>query len=426
MFERVAIVGAGVAGLAATWAAAQRGAQIRLFDGGVGASCLMPGAVDDRPWDEVARSTEVLQMSAVAASLPTSVRVFSDDLLLWRLPRAGDPLARLATTAGRVRLARGHDAALLDLARVDDGSRILLPRVPRAEWDADSLAHALNADDYAQSRRLRFEAADAKVLKHVGEDRIAAADLASRHDDDERRAWLAERLREMIGRAGSADAVMVGPWLGAMAPRAADISQSLRIPAGEVLGDVGGAPGLRFEAARASLLDTVGVAVEPYRVDRIEPGDEIKLLLENGDVVISDSVVLALGGVAAGGVIYEAPEQSAGVDMPERGGAPWRLSLDIGTRANGQIGPHQMQAHGRVLDVVGSIHGPPLDEVAWPVDADPGFLEAVGVRCDGLRISSGLLAAGDVIADKPRTVLQAAYSGIRAGAVAAGEPGSIH
>ncbi len=82
MFERVTIIGAGAAGLAAAWAAAQRGAQIRLLDGGVGASCLTGGAVDDRPWEQMARSSTVLQMAAVAGTLPHSVRVFSDDLEL--------------------------------------------------------------------------------------------------------------------------------------------------------------------------------------------------------------------------------------------------------------------------------------------------------------------------------------------------------
>ncbi len=72
-------------------------------------------------------------------------------------------------------------------------------------------------------------------------------------------------------------------------------------------------------------------------------------------------------------------------------------------------------------------------EVAWPSDADPGLLESVGLRADGpavvlhedADIHGRLLAAGDVVADRPRTVLQAAFDGIRAGAEAAGEPGVL-
>jgi glycerol-3-phosphate dehydrogenase subunit B len=84
-----------------------------------------------------------------------------------------------------------------------------------------------------------------------------------------------------------------------------------------------------------------------------------------------------------------------------------------------------IQAQGQHLDLVGSLHGPALDATAWPRDADPGFLEAVGARCDGLALGPRIFAAGDVVADKPRTILQAAFHGIHAGAAAAGEPGAI-
>jgi glycerol-3-phosphate dehydrogenase subunit B len=423
MFDRVVVIGAGAAGLAATWAAAQRGAALTLFDGGVGASCLAGGAVDDRPWDEVARSAEVLQTPPVAGPLPDSLRVFSGDLGLWRMPGMGEPLVRLATESGRVRLARGHDHALLDLSRLPAGARVILPIVPRPEWDAPSLARALGTDAYAKSRGLRFDAVDATLLKHRGEDRIAAADLASRHDDSDRRGWLIERLGEVLDRAGRSDAVLVGPWLGALEPRQGVISDALGVPVGEVLGGVGGAAGLRFEAAREALLATVGVNVEPRRVLGLSGGDEIRVEVEGDDPITADTVVLACGGVSAGGIVYDPPEQHAGRDLPASGRQPWRLSLQA---------PVQFQALGHRLDVVGSVHGPALDDTAWPTDADPGLLEAVGLRCDGSRallteddLDGRIFAAGDVVADRPRTLLQSVYDGIRAGAAAAGEPGVL-
>ena len=110
--------------------------------------------------------------------------------------------------------------------------------------------------------------------------------------------------------------------------------------------------------------------------------------------------------------------------MPIAGAPPFHLSLEAEV---------QMQAACRPLDVVSSLSGPALDEQAWPVDADPGLLEAVGVACDGLQVSRRsadglplhLYAAGDVVADVPHTTLQAVFSGIRAGAAAAGEPGDL-
>lgn len=417
MFERVAVVGAGAAGLSACWAAAQRGAELRLFDGSVGSSCLAGGAVDDRPWEQVARATEVLAQDAVAGPLPRSLTIFATELGLWRLPEEGDPLPRLATEAGRVRLARGHDRALLDLATLAPGARVLLPRAPRPEWDADSLAHSLSSDAYASSRRIAFEVVDAKVLKHVGEDRIAAAELASRHDDEARLAWLSVRLKDQLSREGQVDAVLLGPWLGADRPRAAQLSEMLGVPVGEVLSGVGSAAGMRFESARLDMLSRVGIELEHRTVSALRRRKgEYELSFEDGAPVQTDAVVLAVGGLAAGGIVYEAPEQRAGQDWAKAGGVPFRLSLAARV---------DLQAHGRRLDVVSSMHGPPLDEVAWPTDADPGYLEAIGIACDGVVAGKGLFAAGDVMADRPRTLLQAVFSGILAGAAAGGEPGEL-
>ena len=428
MFEQVVVIGAGAAGLAATWAAAQRGAEIRLYDPSIGASCLYGGAVDDRPWEQVARATAVLQLVAEAGPLPESVRSFAQQLGLWCLPKSGERLCRLATEAGRVRLARGHDRSLLDLARLPAGARVVLPRVVRAEWSSDSLAASLSADAYAQSRRIVFQAVDAKLLKHVGEDRIAAAELASRHDEPTRRQWLADRLAEAVARAGGVgekaaasrhrvDAVLTGPWLGADKPIAPWLTERLGVPVGEVVSNVGCAAGMRFESARLALLSSLGVELVPRHVSAIGSVDgELRVTVDDDEHRLTDAVVLAIGGLAAGGVVYDPPEQSAGQDLPLAGRAPFRLSLDA---------PVRLQARRRSIDVGSSIHGPALDEVAWPVDADPGLLEAVGVACDGPEAAPQIYAAGDVVADKPRTVLQAVYGGVLAGAAAAGEPGQI-
>jgi glycerol-3-phosphate dehydrogenase subunit B len=84
--------------------------------------------------------------------------------------------------------------------------------------------------------------------------------------------------------------------------------------------------------------------------------------------------------------------------------------------------PVALQAQGRPIEIVSSTFGPALDEVAWPTDPDPGLLEAVGIACDGPRAARRIYAAGDAVADRPRTKLQAVFSGLRAGAAAAGQP----
>jgi glycerol-3-phosphate dehydrogenase subunit B len=301
---------------------------------------------------------------------------------------------------------------LLDLATLPQGARIVVPRVPRPEWDADSLARAWSADAFAESRGLRFAAVDAKLLKLAGEDRIAAAELAARHDEPERRAWLRERLRELLA-AERADAVLVGPWLGAQRAHSLDLG----VPIGEVLAGVGSPAGMRYEHARDALLAQIGVLLEPRRVSSVSRIDgELRVALEgDGDGLATDAVVLAIGGLVAGGIGYHPAEQDAGRGIAHSARTPFRASVDAAVK---------LAAQGRTLDVGGSMHGPALDALAWPTDADPGLLEAVGILCDGTLAAPDVFAAGDAVADRPRTLLQAAYSGIRAGANAAGDPGS--
>jgi glycerol-3-phosphate dehydrogenase subunit B len=417
MFERVVVIGAGAAGVAAAWAAAQRGAQLRVLDGGPGASALGGGAVDDRPWEELARSAEVLDAPARARPLPEAVHVFAADLGLWQVAADGAPPVRLCTEAGRVRLARGRDRSLLDLEALPRGARVLLPRVERPEWDADALARALEEDAWARSRHITFSAVDADLLKLVGEDRIPAADLASRHEAADRADWLVERLRAALARAGRGDALLLGPWLGVREPLAPRVSAALGMPVGEIVAAIGGPAGLRFEAARRRLFDGLGIEIEPQRATVVADDDgDLRVITEDGRELTADAAVLAVGGVAGGGVVYDPPEHDAGQDFPEQGRVPFRLSLEAAV---------EMGVRGRRIDVVGSVHGPALDHIAWPVDADPSVLEAVGVRCDGVRAGPSTWAAGDVIADRPRTLLEAVWSGVLAGVAAAGEPGSI-
>jgi glycerol-3-phosphate dehydrogenase subunit B len=119
-------------------------------------------------------------------------------------------------------------------------------------------------------------------------------------------------------------------------------------------------------------------------------------------------VVLALGGVAAGGVIYAPPERAAGTELPPGGKVPFELSLEA---------PVVLSASGAArMEIVASMHGPELDLAAWPRGDRPGALEAVGVRCAGVVAGEGIYAAGDVVAGRPRTVLEAVASGLAAGA----------
>nr|QVV57700.1 anaerobic glycerol-3-phosphate dehydrogenase subunit B [Myxococcales bacterium] len=405
MSGRVLVIGAGIAGLAAAFRARSRGLETIVVGAGAGASALGGGAVDDVPWEERRRAMRVLGGPLRVRALGPEVVAFSEALGLWDLPAEGASTPLLATVAGRLRPARGRDRGLLDLASLPEGARVVLPRAPRGGWDADAIARTLEAEPLARRAGLRFQAVDIQVLRYADEARINDGDLAMRHDDPARLAWLAERLREGLARAG-AGAVLLGSWLGVNEARAAELSSRVGVPVGEALVGIGSAAGLRFEAARDRLLASLRAEVVIDRAAALaSEGGRVTVKLVRGGPLSVDAVVLAVGGLAGGGVVYAPPEHEAGDDLPPRGAVPYRLSVDMPASLSVGAGP---------LNVVASMQGPELDVTAWPTAARAGALEAIGVYCTEGRVAPGVTAAGDVVAGRPRTLLEAVASGLRA------------
>ncbi|WP_437570188.1 FAD-binding protein [Sorangium sp. So ce542] len=415
MARSILVIGAGVAGLAAAWSARRRGAQVTVISAGVGETALAGGAVDDVPWEQVERAARLLGSDLPAGDLAPAARQLAAELGLWDVPQASG--VRLATVAGRIRPARGRDRALLDLGSLRR-TRVLIPRAARAAWDADALAEALADDPFARARGLRFLPVDAPVLRFDDERQIADGDLAARHDDPARLSWLLDRLRQALDGAGGAGAILLGPWLGARAPRAEALAARLGVPVGEALIGAGSPAGLRFEAARDALLAAIGAARRHGRVRAVSgepggpggPGEGVSVHVEGEDVPLAaDAVILAIGGLAGGGIVYAPPERGAGPDLAARGGVPFALSIEAPVTLGDARG---------AFGVVSSMQGPELDVIAWPRGERPGALESVGVRCEGVRAAPGILAAGATIAGRARTVLDAVTTGLRAGAEA--------
>lgn len=422
--HRVVVVGSGWAGLAAAVAARASHADVTLVDGGPGASALGPGALDDVPWEDRERATALGAPQVAPAEGPeggagVDLRWIASALGTdaYDVPDGGEPLPLLCTLGGRLRAARGRDTGLLDLGTLPPGARVLVPRADRAGWDADALAQLWSADARALTRRMTFQAVDADVLRFDDEPRIADADLAARHDEAPRLGWLGERLREAIPRGGEgAAAIVVGPWLGVTAARAAGLSRVVGLPVGEALAPLSATAGLRFEAARAKLLAAEGVRLLHGRVRAVETKEgSPRVVLAMGDPLPADAVVLAIGGLVGGGIVYAPSEHGAGPEGADRMRAPLHASVVCGARVEirGEVGPGS------------STFGPALDDVAWPVGAVPGALERAGLREADLAAISYLHGAGEVIANLPRTVGVAVSTGRRAGNAAAGDLAAV-
>ena len=368
---RVIVVGAGIAGAAAALAAARSGGAVTLVDGGPGATTLATGALDRTPWraDDTA-----------APPLPAAARDVLEALGAYVLtPRA----VTLFTTAGVRRPSRGRDAALFDAAPVADRP-VGVVRCLRPGWDADALARCWGG------ARGACVAVDATVLRHRDERALPDADFAARHDEEGRLEWLAGRLREALATGSGGEALA-----GLVLPPSLGVDRALSTA------------GIERVRARAR------------KVERLEHGPgrsdvAIWRVILGGDSSLdAEAVVLATGGLLGGGLEYAPSEAILAAALPPHASAPFRASLEA---------PLRLGAHGRPLEVPGSLFGLAPEQIAWPFSAD-ALLARAGVlvgddgRCAGS--PPGLFAAGEIVADAPRTWLRALIDGANAGVLAA-------
>ena len=375
---KLAIIGAGIAGAAAAFEFARHGVRATVFHDLTGSSGLYSGALDFTPWDQ-ARHPEAL--------VPELLE-FATQLGHWEL---GESSRRVATVEGNVRPARGGDSALLALDQCV-GKRVAVVDLERDDWDASLLAKSFASSAWAVQTRTDFFAAPARVLRKGFERRISAYDFAALHDLPERAQALQMALRES---GVTADAWLFGPWLGIQRPLARELSGALGVPVGETTSAPGGVAGARFEQARDRLLSRIA-DVERARLTSIErSGSGYRLQLQGREPREFPIVLLATGGVAAGGVALER-------SFERRGGTGFRLSF---------AAPLALELDAEVIDGISSLSGLDFAERGL------GALLEVGIatRGDGsVPDNPGIFVAGDAIAGRPRTGLLAAHSGFQA------------
>jgi len=372
----VAVIGAGIAGTAAAYELARLGERPTVFHQQAGASALYCGALDFEAWDRAA------QLAVVSPELAQ----FTAALGGWEL---GAAAARVATLEGNLRPARGRDHALLDLEPCA-GKRVAVIDLERDDWDGPLLARSFACSAWAKQTHTTFEPVRVRALENHFERRISAYDFAALHDSPARLAFLLAAVRSSHA---TPDAWLFGPWLGIERAVAAELAASLGVPVGEPTSAPGGSAGARFENARDRVLSRIA-ALERARVVRIESSARgFRVETESAPMREFSAVVLATGGVAAGGVALER-------SFERRGGTGFRLSF---------AAPVAIELDGEVVEGVSS-----LSSVDF-VERGLGALLKVGIAVteDGAaRGARGLFVAGDAVAGRPRTALVAAESGL--------------
>jgi anaerobic glycerol-3-phosphate dehydrogenase len=378
---QIVVIGAGVAGTAAAWRAARRGASVTVVHAVGGATALYSGAADLDPWERAPAAEPVSDV----------VMEFSRALGVWRLGATG---LCLATLAGVLRPARAADRALLDLSGLA-GQQIAVADVDRDDWDAPLLAAALSTSPWATSTGTQFVPVRVSAIRAGHERRIAALDFACLLDDADRLRWFAEQLR--VARPPEARAWLAGPWLGLERDAGAELRAQIGIPIGETTSLPGGVAGARFERARDRLFEQLGLRVVPGRAERLEPhADGVRMTWsgaearDSPDPLQADAVIVATGGLVGGGLSAVSAELVPGA-------VAFQLSIDL---------PGAEVAIAAALDAV----------LGCDVGADFQLLERVGIRTDGARVRglTRVFAAGDVRHGPARTVLAALQSGIDA------------
>jgi glycerol-3-phosphate dehydrogenase subunit B len=375
---KIAVLGGGIAGTAAAFEIARQGEHPAVYFDHTGASGLYSGALDFEPWDRVSDAEPVSEgLAAFAAALG-----------VWELEAQAQ---RVATLEGNVRPARGTDRALLNLEQCA-GKRVAVVDVERDDWDAPLLVKSFASSAWARETQTHFFSVPVRVLQTGSERRVSAYDLATSLDSSERSQALLSALQSS---GVTPEAWLFGPWLGIERALSRELGAALGVPVGETTSTLGGTAGARFEAARERLLARIALVKRAHVTHVEHTAHGYRVTTNQGESQEYSALVLASGGVAAGGVALER-------SFERRGGTGFRLSF---------AGRVPLELHGEIVEGVSSLSS--VDFVTRGL----GTLLAVGIAADAagaVRDSPGLFGAGDALAGRPRAALWAARSGLSA------------
>ena len=118
---KIAVIGGGIAGTSAAWAARRAGADVTAVFDRAGASALYAGALDLQSWEE----------DALDAPLDSDLLAFCTALEAWSV---GTRSARVATYEGVLRPARARDSSAWAAARWRWASRVPPSKSTQSSW----------------------------------------------------------------------------------------------------------------------------------------------------------------------------------------------------------------------------------------------------------------------------------------------------
>lgn len=416
----VVVIGDGIAGTAAGFAARKAGATVIIVSEQNGATGMYSGALDEMV-REKSLSCRYSETSGAADNERLSdglLQIKKDFIEAMGLWNARDERAVVAGLWGTLRTTAGCDRTVLDLATLRD-ARVVVPKVNRANWNANRLCAMWTLHGWARDKRVEFSAIDAKLLQDATSEHeacISDTRFAGWLDDPEARERFADGLRDVLAVCGKADAVLLGPWLGLKENAAKWLSEQLYLPVGETLTLHGGVAGLRFETATDRVFESIGVTrkrVRALRVSKCEQGgSEGQWRIETqSEAVDARAVVVACGNVLSGGVVLRAP-------LVEGPGAAFSLSFQS---------PLELAVDGGINTRVSSLYGIDAEQFEWPkaID-DAALLDRVCVMHSGGRAIdrdgneiNGLFVAGSIAMGGRTRMIDSIHDGIRAGMQAA-------
>jgi hypothetical protein len=320
-WSKSAVDGSGYAGFAAARSANAAGASTAILDSGGGASLLSLGALDWHDWHRAERAGTADQNDNEGA-----VRSLLTALPGFEHAKANEhEVTLLATVSGETRSARVAHRALLNLRALAPGARIAIPSAPGIY--AEPLARALNESPLAREQRLLFSVIPSTLCKHRDEHDVSMLELAKRHDEPARQAFL---LRELAAIAQSGhQACLLPPILGTLPDTCARLQAEAPLVIGELYGFTPSPMSLRYASAVATALGNLAIPRIRAKVTAISfIGNCIVAETDTGERWSARALVLATGGILGGGLRYTPAAAGDGREFPFRASDEFALGLD--------------------------------------------------------------------------------------------------